>query len=487
MRIRTVLILTLASALLLVVALGLASWRITAKLNEVIVAEAQAQASSQEITKLLLLTHEYELHGEERAAQQWKQRLALFVGGTAEGRGDAAATRLLLPKEASDQIAVLQELFERLEATSQAPETPVQARRQKLLIDQILTHVSLVAEIAARWNDHLQTEHQRLHHLEQTMDKIFFLAMLMLLSALLIVLSRRVLQPLARLHAAVRAVAKGDLTVFSASTAKDELGDLSRNFDAMAIDMVSDLRREVAERKQAEAAVNESGNRLTAVMENLTEGLVMADHAGLVTYWNPMALAINGFANMDDCRRPFAELAEIFEFRLPNEDRPLPVEDWPMSRVLRGEKLHDWEVRLRRLDQGWEKIIAYSGWLIHNASGETFAFLSITDITEQKRAALELAKIESQRFAEMSAALEVQNQAARAALSLMEDALAAQERAESLSVALNEQLDELRRWQQVTLNRESRILSVKKEINDLLAAHGQPPRYPSALDEGAQA
>ncbi len=47
------------------------------------------------------------------------------------------------------------------------------------------------------------------------------------------------------------------------------------------------------------------------------------------------------------------------------------------------------------------------------------------------------------------------------------------------------QLDELRRWQQVTLGREGRILSVKKEINDLLAEHGQPPRYPSTLDEGA--
>jgi hypothetical protein len=49
---------------------------------------------------------------------------------------------------------------------------------------------------------------------------------------------------------------------------------------------------------------------------------------------------------------------------------------------------------------------------------------------------------------------------------------------------LIEQLDELRRWQQAMLNREGRILAMKKEINDLLAAHGQPPRYPSAADEG---
>lgn len=247
------------------------------------------------------------------------------------------------------------------------------------------------------------------------------------------------------------------------------------------------IARDITESKRAEAAVKESNDRLTAVMENLTEGLIMADHAGLVNYWNPMALAINGFASMDDCRRPLAEFAKVFEFRLLNEDRPLPINDWPMSRVLRGEMLQDWEVRLRRLDQGWDKIVEYSGWLIHSASGETFAFLSITDITQRKQAARQLAESESRRLAEMHKALEAQSQAARAALSLMEDAIAARQQAESLSVTLNEQLDELRRWQHVTINRESRILSVKKEINDLLAAHGQPPRYPSALDEGAQA
>ncbi len=196
------------------------------------------------------------------------------------------------------------------------------------------------------------------------------------------------------------------------------------------------IARDITESKRAEAAVKESNDRLTAVMENLTEGLIMADHAGLVSYWNPMALAINGFASMDDCRRPLAEFAKVFEFRLLNEDRPLPIDDWPMSRVLRGEMLQDWEVRLRRLDQGWEKIVEYSGWLIHSASGETFAFLSITDITQRKQAARQLAESESRRLAEMHKALEAQSQAARAALSLMEDALTAQKQAEESEATL---------------------------------------------------
>jgi len=138
--------------------------------------------------------------------------------------------------------------------------------------------------------------------------------------------------------------------------------------------------------ERAEAALQETNDRLTAVMENLSEGLIMGDGQGQTIYWNPAALAINGFASLDECRRQLAEFAPTFEMRLLDDDRPLLVAEWPMSRVLRGEELHDCAIRLRRLDQGWEKIIAYSGWLIRRPSGERLAFLSATDITERRQA-----------------------------------------------------------------------------------------------------
>jgi PAS domain S-box-containing protein len=42
---------------------------------------------------------------------------------------------------------------------------------------------------------------------------------------------------------------------------------------------------------------------------------------------------------------------------------------------------------------------------------------------------------------------------------------------------MQEQLDELHRWQQTMLGREGRIISIKQEVNELLARTGQPPRY----------
>jgi GAF domain-containing protein len=44
---------------------------------------------------------------------------------------------------------------------------------------------------------------------------------------------------------------------------------------------------------------------------------------------------------------------------------------------------------------------------------------------------------------------------------------------------LQGQLEELRRWQQLTLGREGRVLSLKREVNSLLLRLGELPRYGS--------
>lgn len=48
------------------------------------------------------------------------------------------------------------------------------------------------------------------------------------------------------------------------------------------------------------------------------------------------------------------------------------------------------------------------------------------------------------------------------------------------AVYFAEQIEELRRWHDVTLGRETRILELKHEVNELLHEAGRPVRYPSA-------
>ncbi|MBI5382288.1 MAG: heavy metal translocating P-type ATPase [Opitutae bacterium] len=47
------------------------------------------------------------------------------------------------------------------------------------------------------------------------------------------------------------------------------------------------------------------------------------------------------------------------------------------------------------------------------------------------------------------------------------------------------QMEELRRWHDATLGRETRVLELKQEVNRLLQAAGQPPRYTSAVEPAA--
>jgi len=63
------------------------------------------------------------------------------------------------------------------------------------------------------------------------------------------------------------------------------------------------------------------------------------------------------------------------------------VDQWPLARILRGEKLHDLEARMRRIGAGWERLYSFGGTLAHDTGGKPLmAVVSFSDITERKQA-----------------------------------------------------------------------------------------------------
>ena len=69
----------------------------------------------------------------------------------------------------------------------------------------------------------------------------------------------------------------------------------------------SKIMADITDRKRADQAEREGQERMTAVMENLTEGIMVAEAGGLVVYWNAAALAIFGYASIKECRRKLAD------------------------------------------------------------------------------------------------------------------------------------------------------------------------------------
>ena len=145
------------------------------------------------------------------------------------------------------------------------------------------------------------------------------------------------------------------------------------------------LRKAERRQTQAQQGLRESEERLHLVVEQLTEGLVISDLEGRMLHWNRAALDMHSIPTLEEGLRLLPEFAQIFEMS-DLDGRILSVGEWPLPRIFRGETLQDVEVKLRRLDQGWTRILSYGGSTVQGADGKPMAFLTITDVTRQKEA-----------------------------------------------------------------------------------------------------
>ncbi|MEZ0266515.1 MAG: GAF domain-containing protein [Phycisphaerae bacterium] len=125
--------------------------------------------------------------------------------------------------------------------------------------------------------------------------------------------------------------------------------------------------------------------QLRAIVGSMTEGLVVSDATGELIEWNRAALDMHGFATLDEVRRNLSTFPRTFELRPAAGGDPLPVEWWPMSRVLRGETVTGVELAVRRTDTGLDLVISYSGAPVRDADGRVaLGILTLHDVTERK-------------------------------------------------------------------------------------------------------
>jgi two-component system, cell cycle sensor histidine kinase and response regulator CckA len=127
--------------------------------------------------------------------------------------------------------------------------------------------------------------------------------------------------------------------------------------------------------------------QLRSIFESLDEGLVVADRDGRILHWNPASLKMHGYPNSPESELELTEFTSIFELSTL-DGRVLSLAEWPIVRILRGERLYQQEYQVRRLDQeDWKRIFSYGGTTFFDSDGKTvLAVLTLSDITERKRA-----------------------------------------------------------------------------------------------------
>jgi PAS domain S-box-containing protein len=149
-------------------------------------------------------------------------------------------------------------------------------------------------------------------------------------------------------------------------------------------------------RKQVDDALRKSEAQLQTIIENISEAVIVSDLDGQLVHFNPAALEMLGYFSMDEGRHHFSELAATHEFS-GMEGTPWSLDQWPLARILRGEKLHDVEAHMRRIFDDAQRVCSFGGTIAHDACGKPLmAVITFSDITERKNAE---AALETHRLA----------------------------------------------------------------------------------------
>ncbi len=267
----------------MVIGLGAATVTVITRSNEVSRAQADVHAVQKRVIDLLVLTHEFTGYSEIRAERQWQKNYAdlLVLLARSTGDGNPFATKVLT------QAQPIADLFQQI-VNARSSASDLRDRQVNLLVVQLTSGVQGISELVVQWASALDEDDKQIRHQYYAVVLSIFVLMFATVTAMSALLISRVLRPLGKLQQAVRAVANGDASIRSATGTADEFGELSRTFDAMAVDLVRTLREEVAERKQMEEQVREMAfsDPLTGLpnrrmlMDRLEQALVTASRLG---------------------------------------------------------------------------------------------------------------------------------------------------------------------------------------------------------------
>ena len=187
--------------------------------------------------------------------------------------------------------------------------------------------------------------------------------------------------------------------------AEHQIQELTASLERRVRKRTAALEEEIARHRRTEEELLAIKANLEAILASVNDALFIADPQGNFPFFNEAAARLHRFPSRSAMSQFLWDYPALIEVFSPDGTR-LSVDQWPVSRALRGQGATCQEYRLRRTDTGEEWIGSYSYAPVHDDRGLiTGAVVVARDITRKREAETRL-RASEQRLRELSADLE---------------------------------------------------------------------------------
>ncbi len=206
----------------------------------------------------------------------------------------------------------------------------------------------------------------------------------------------RTFRSLKKLQEGTKKIGSGNLDFSVASKSNDEIGELSQAFNQMTANLKTvtasknDLQNEIEDRKKAEEkaqelqkAVQQERDRLSSLLNSITDEVWFADTNKKLTLANPSAIKefMLDSLGTDDVENIAASF-EVYR----SDGTPRPVEEAPPLRALNGEVLRNYEEIVKTPSHKELRYRQVSSAPVRDNQGNIIGSVSVVrDITELKQ------------------------------------------------------------------------------------------------------
>ncbi len=204
-------------------------------------------------------------------------------------------------------------------------------------------------------------------------------------------MSRSIASPLHRLASAMGKMRQQGGYEPVAVTRDDEIGSLVQGFNQMATtidERISDLNREVRQRKNAELQLADESERLQVILQSIADGVIAVDIEGEIVLLNRVASELTGWSNDESrgCRLEDVFSVKALRTGMAIENLLAPILSQARKRVIEGDLL------LKARDGREIQVTESAAPLTDNNDKVIGAVIAFRDVSDQRLMEEELAK-----------------------------------------------------------------------------------------------